>query len=80
MAWVQQQRQSLDSVLSALHTTAGAKRRGVQRLQSESKRLAREVDQLKMKVALGGGRAVGVRRAGQSGWARHARGRRASSS
>ena len=53
---MQQQRQSLDSVLAALHTTAGAGVEAVQRLQAESKRLAREVEQLKMKVALGGGR------------------------
>ena len=55
VAWVQQQRQSLDNVLSALHTTAAQSVEAIQRLQSESKRLAREVDQLKMKVAMGGG-------------------------
>jgi alanyl-tRNA synthetase len=52
---VQQQRQSLDSVLAALHTTAAQSVDAVQRLQSESKRLSREVDQLKMKLAIGGG-------------------------
>ena len=36
----------------------------MQRLQTESKRLSREVEQLKMKVALGGGRRDG--RAGQA--------------
>jgi alanyl-tRNA synthetase len=56
VAWVQQQRQSLESLLTALHTTAAHGVETVQRLQSESKRLAREVDQLKMKVAMGGGR------------------------
>jgi alanyl-tRNA synthetase len=55
VAWVQQQRQSLDSVLAALHTTAAQSVDAVQRLQSESKRLSREVDQLKMKLAIGGG-------------------------
>ena len=55
VAWVQQQRQSLDNVLSALHTTAAQSVEAIQRLQSESKRLAREVDQLKMKVAMDGG-------------------------
>ena len=55
VAWVQQQRQSLDSILAALHTTAAQSVDAVQRLQSESKRLSREVDQLKMKMALGTG-------------------------
>ena len=55
VAWVQQQRESLDSILAALHTTAAQSVDAVQRLQSESKRLSREVDQLKMKVALGTG-------------------------
>ena len=55
VAWVQQQRDSLDSILAALHTTAAQSVDAVQRLQSESKRLSREVDQLKMKVALGTG-------------------------
>ncbi len=55
VAWVQQQRQSLDSLLAALHTTAAQGLDTVQRLQSENKRLTRELDQLKMKVALGGG-------------------------
>jgi alanyl-tRNA synthetase len=55
VAWVQQQRQSLDSLLGALHTTAAQGLEAVQRLQSETKRLSREVDQLKMKVALGSG-------------------------
>ena len=55
VAWVQQQRQSLESILSALHTTGAQGVDAVHRLQAESKRLAREVDQLKMKVAMGGG-------------------------
>jgi alanyl-tRNA synthetase len=55
VAWVQQQRQALDGVLAALHTTAAQSVDTVHRLQAESKRLAREVEQLKMKVALGGG-------------------------
>jgi alanyl-tRNA synthetase len=52
VAWVQQHRQSLDSLLAALHVTAAQGVEAVQRLQSESKRLSRELDQLKMKVAL----------------------------
>jgi len=53
VAWVQQQRQSLDNLLAALHTTAAQSLDTVQRLQSESKRLSREVDQWKMKLAVG---------------------------
>ena len=55
VSWVQQQRQSLDGLLSALHATAAQGPEAVQRLQSESKRLSRELDQLKMKVALSSG-------------------------
>ncbi len=55
VSWVQQQRQSLDSLLAALHVTAAQGLEAVQRLQSESKRLSRELDQLKMKVALANG-------------------------
>jgi len=57
VAWVQQQRQALDGLLAALHTSAAQGVETVQRLQADSKRLAREVEQLKMKVALGGGQA-----------------------
>jgi alanyl-tRNA synthetase len=54
--WLQQQRQSLNGLLSALHATAAQSIEAVQRLQADAKRLAREVEQLKMKAALGGGR------------------------
>jgi alanyl-tRNA synthetase len=54
--WYQQQRAALDRVLSALNTTTDQSVDAVQRLQSDAKRLAREVEQLKMKAALGGGR------------------------
>jgi alanyl-tRNA synthetase len=64
VAWVQQERQALDGLLEALHTTAAQSLDTVHRLQSESKRLAREVDQLKMKLALG---AKGTASAGPEG-------------
>jgi alanyl-tRNA synthetase len=51
----QQDRRTLNEVLAALGTTSGMAVEAVQKLQSDSKRLAREVEQLKMKAALGGG-------------------------
>jgi alanyl-tRNA synthetase len=53
VAWVQQQRASLGALLGALNSTAVQGLETVQRLLADSKRLSREVDQLKMKVALG---------------------------
>ena len=55
VGWYQQQRQALDRMLGALNTTAEQGIEIVQRLQADAKKLAREVDQLKMKAALGGG-------------------------
>jgi alanyl-tRNA synthetase len=55
VAWSQQQRDALHSVVSALNTTPEQSLEIVQRLQADAKRLAREVEQLKMKAALGGG-------------------------
>jgi alanyl-tRNA synthetase len=60
MTWSQQQRDSLNRVLSALNTTADQSIDAVQRLQADVKRLTREVEQLKLKAALGGGRAEGA--------------------
>jgi alanyl-tRNA synthetase len=51
----QQQRRSLERMLSALNTTAEQGAEIVQRLQADVRRLTREADQLKMKAALGGG-------------------------
>ncbi|MGH9409250.1 MAG: alanine--tRNA ligase, partial [Vicinamibacterales bacterium] len=53
--WYQQHRDSLAHVLSALNTTADQSIEAVQRLQADVKRLTREVEQLKLKAALGGG-------------------------
>jgi alanyl-tRNA synthetase len=55
VAWHQQQRDALDRVLSALGASADQAADIVHRLQADTKRLAREVEQLKMKAALGGG-------------------------
>ena len=55
VAWYQQQRDALHNVVSALNTTPEQSLEIVQRLQADAKRLAREVEQLKMKAALGGG-------------------------
>ena len=50
----QHERSTLEDVVSSLSVTADHAVEAVQKLQVEAKRLAREVDQLKMKVALGG--------------------------
>jgi alanyl-tRNA synthetase len=57
VAYFQQQRQALERVLSALNTSPEQGVEIVQRLQADVKRLTRELDQLKMKAALGGGAA-----------------------
>ena len=57
--WAQQQRATIGRVLGALNTSEAQALEAVQRLQSESRRLAREVEQLKMKAALGGGSSIG---------------------
>jgi alanyl-tRNA synthetase len=56
--WAQAQREALDSLVVALNTTPAQGVETVQKLLAENKRLAREVEQLKMKVALGGGSAA----------------------
>jgi alanyl-tRNA synthetase len=53
--WVQQQRAALSSVIETLHVPAEQATDAIEKLQSESKRLAREVTQLKTKLAMGGG-------------------------
>ncbi len=54
VARAQRNRSTLEDVVSTLSGTTEHAVEAVQKLQSEIKRLAREVDQLKMKVALGG--------------------------
>jgi len=58
VAWVQKQRATLTSVLAALHAPDDQAVTAIERLQSDAKRLAREVTQLKTKVAMGGGTAA----------------------
>jgi alanyl-tRNA synthetase len=57
IAWMQHQRDAFGRLLGALNTTPAQAAEFVQRLQSDAKRLAREVERLKMKAALGGGPA-----------------------
>src|SRR5439155_6059099 len=52
VAWVQKQRATLTSVLDALHAPDDQVVVVIERLQSDAKRLAREVTQLKTKVAM----------------------------
>ena len=53
--WMQRQRDTLNRVVGALGTTPAQAPETALKLQADAKRLAREVEQLKMKVALGGG-------------------------
>jgi alanyl-tRNA synthetase len=55
--WIQQQRDALANVTATLNTSPAHAGEAIQRLQSDARRLAREVESLKMKLALGGGAA-----------------------
>jgi alanyl-tRNA synthetase len=55
VAWSQQTRAVLDAVLGALNATSANAVETVQRLLADGKRLVREAEQLKMKIALGAG-------------------------
>jgi alanyl-tRNA synthetase len=57
--WAQQQRKSLDAVIGVLKVNPDQAVDAIERLQAESKRLAREVTQLKTKLATGGSGATG---------------------
>jgi alanyl-tRNA synthetase len=57
LTWIQQQRDTFGRLLGTLNTTPGQAIEMVQRLQAETKRLGREVEQLKMRAAMGGGAA-----------------------
>jgi alanyl-tRNA synthetase len=60
VAYYQHQRGALDRIAAALNTTPDQGVEIVQRLQADAKRLTRELDQAKMKAALGGGSAGGA--------------------
>jgi alanyl-tRNA synthetase len=55
LAFAQEQRAALRRILDVLHATESQAVEAVERLQNESKRLARDVSQLKTKLAMGGG-------------------------
>ncbi len=74
---IQEQRAALDTMLRTLNTTAAHAVETVQRLQADASRLTRDVDQLRMKMALSGSsparprrRAAGRRRHQSRGAAR----------
>jgi alanyl-tRNA synthetase len=54
LIWAQRQRSALGGVLAALNSTPEHASDAIQRLQADTRRLAREIDQLKLKLALGG--------------------------
>jgi alanyl-tRNA synthetase len=60
VAFIQAQRDALGRTLSALNVPSEHAPDAVAKLQAEAKKLARENDQLKMKLALGGGKAAGA--------------------
>jgi len=55
--WAQQQRATLQQVVEALHVSEAQAVDAIEKLQTESKRLGRELTQLKTKLAMGGGGA-----------------------
>jgi alanyl-tRNA synthetase len=55
VAWAQQQRATLQGVLEALHVADSQAVEAIEQLQADAKRLAREVSDLRMKAAMGGG-------------------------
>ncbi len=60
VARAQQDRAVLGEIVAALSTTGAQAVEAVHKLQGETRRLTREVDQLKLKAALGGGAAAGA--------------------
>jgi alanyl-tRNA synthetase len=56
--WAQAQRRQLQQLVAALHVNPDQAVDAVEKLQNDSKRLSREVTQLKTKVAMGGGAAA----------------------
>jgi alanyl-tRNA synthetase len=59
VAWAQQQRAALEALIRALNVTPDQAVQAAERLQTDGRRLAREVSDLKTKLATGGGTAGG---------------------
>jgi alanyl-tRNA synthetase len=59
VAWAQHQRTSLGHIVEALEVNETQAVETIQKLHSETKRLVRELSQLKTKVAMGGGASGG---------------------
>jgi alanyl-tRNA synthetase len=59
VAWVQEQRASLHGIIDALHVGSGQAVDAIEKMHAETKRLTREVSQLKTKLAMGGGASEG---------------------
>ena len=59
VAWVQDQRAMLSSIVERLHVTETQAVDAIEKLQADGKRLARDVTQLKTTLAIGGGAAAG---------------------
>ena len=57
VSWAQHQRATLEHVLETLHAGEAQAVDAIEKLQGESKRLGRELTQLKTKLAMGGGAA-----------------------
>ncbi len=55
LQWAQEQRATIDRVVGALHVSADRAVDAIEKLQGEQKKLAREVTDLKTKLAMGGG-------------------------
>jgi alanyl-tRNA synthetase len=60
VAWAQQQRAALDAVIRTLNVNPDQAVSAVEKLQAEGRRLAREVTDLKTKLATGGGHDSGM--------------------
>ena len=59
VAWAQEQRASLHGIIDALHVGSGQAVDTIEKMHADTKRLAREVSQLKTKLAMGGGASEG---------------------
>jgi alanyl-tRNA synthetase len=57
--WAQHQRAALARLIDALHVNEGQAVEAIEKLQAETKRLTREVTQLKTKLAMGGTQPTG---------------------